>query len=90
MQKGDIVMADHPDSRSRNYIRIYGIVQEITKAGGVIIAMADGSLIKPPFNSIAVYIQPPSNWQELLNQQRIEFSPSNNQMIARTPNLKQA
>lgn len=77
MQKGDIVMADHPDSRSKQYIRLYGIVQEITKTGWVIIEMADGSMIKQPFNSIAVYIQPPSNWQELLLQQQIVFSKAN-------------
>jgi hypothetical protein len=43
MLKGDIVMAYHPDSRARKFIRSYGIVKEITKAGKVIIQMADGS-----------------------------------------------
>jgi len=62
MEKGDIVMADHPDTRSRKFVRFFGIVQEITEAGDVIIEMADGSLIKRKFQSIAVYIQPPSNW----------------------------
>jgi hypothetical protein len=90
MQKGDIVMADHPDSRSKKYVRLYGIIQEITKAGGVIIEMADGSLIKRPFNTIAVYIQPPSNWRELLDQQQIVFSRPNRQMMARTPYVNQA
>lgn len=37
MQKGDMVMADHPDSRARSFVRSYGIVQEITKVDGVII-----------------------------------------------------
>jgi hypothetical protein len=73
MQKGDMVMADHPDSRSRELIRSYGVVQEITKTGSVIIAMADGSLINRNFNSIAVYIQPPSNWLELYQQQKVRF-----------------
>lgn len=87
MQKGDMVMADHPDSRSRNFIRSYGIVQEITKADGVIIKMADGSLIKQQFNSIAVYIQPPSNWQELFTQQ-IVFYPPKQPMMANSSYTK--
>lgn len=81
-------MANHPDSRSRVIIRSYGIVQEITKAGDVIIGMADGSLIKQPFNTIAVFIQPPSNWQELLEQQVVFIQPKN-QMTARSPITKQ-
>jgi hypothetical protein len=88
MQKGDMVMADHPDSRSRKFIRSYGIVQEITKAGGVIIKMADGSLINRRFNSIAVYVQPPSNWRDLFEQQVVVF-PEQQQMMARSSNTKQ-
>lgn len=80
MQKGDIVIADNPDSTSRNLNRSYGIVHEVKKAGMVIIEMADGSMIKRPFNSIAVYIKPPSNWQELF-QQQILFSPSSKRGI---------
>ena len=76
MQKGDIVIADNPDSSSRNLNRSYGIVHEVNKAGIVIIEMADGSMIKRPFNSIAVYIQPPSNWQELLKQQILFSQPT--------------
>lgn len=83
MQKGDMIMADHPDSRSRKFIRSFGIVQEITKVGDVIIKMADGSLIKRKFQSVAVYIQPPSNWRELLTQQQVVFSQQRNQMMAR-------
>lgn len=83
MRKGDIVMADHPDSRPKNLIRSYGIVKKITKVGDVIIEMADGSLIKRKYNSIAVYIQPPSNWQELFKQQQIVFSQPKNRMTAR-------
>ncbi len=75
MQKGDIVIADNPDSTSRNLTRSYGVVHEVRKAGIVIIEMADGSMIKRSFNSIAVYIQPPSNWQDLF-QQQILFSQS--------------
>jgi hypothetical protein len=81
MQKGDIVMADHPDSRSRKFIRSFGIVQEITTVGDVIIEMADGSLIKRKLQSIAVYIKPPSNWQELLIQQQIEFPQQRNKSM---------
>lgn len=73
MQKGDMVMADHPDSRSRELIRSIGIVKEFTKVDDVIIEMADGSFIKRKLQSIAVYIQPPSNWRELLTQQQIVF-----------------
>lgn len=82
MHKGDTVIADHPDSRSKKVIRSYGIVQEITKAGNVIIEMADGSLIKRQFNSIAVYIQTPANWPELYEQQHAVFSRKKNAMIS--------
>jgi len=83
MQKGDIVMANHPENRSRALVRSYGIVQEITEAGVVIIEMADGSLITRQFNSVAVYIQPPSNWSELFKQQRVVLSRPKQQMMAR-------
>lgn len=73
MHKGDTVIAEHPDSRTKKIIRSYGIVHDITKQGNVIIEMADGSLIKRRFNSIAVFIQPPSNWQELYKQQHVSF-----------------
>jgi len=84
MQKGDMVMADHPDSRSRNLIRSFGIVQEFTKVDDVIIKMSDGSLIKRKSQSIAVYIQPPSNWQEMFKQQEIVFSQPKNKFMARS------
>jgi hypothetical protein len=87
MQKGDIVMADHPDSRSRKFVRSYGIVQEITKSGGVVIQMADGSLINRQFNSIAVYIKPPPNWQELFEQQDV-LSEEKQHMMGRSSNTK--
>lgn len=88
MQKGDIVMAEHPDSRAKRFIRFYGIVHEFTKTGGVLIRMADGTLIDRQFNSIAVYIQPPSNWQELFEQQ-IVFSPQKKHMMTRRSYPKQ-
>ncbi len=88
MQKGDIVMADHPDSRSRAFVRSYGIVQEITQAGSVIIKMADGSSIKRQFNSVAVYTHPPSNWDELYEQQEVVFSQPKRQMMARSSTLQ--
>ena len=80
MLKGDSVVAVHPDSRPNRIIRSYGIVQNITDSG-VIIKMADGSLIKRQFNSIAVYIQPPSNWEDLYEEQKIEFPQSKHPMI---------
>lgn len=75
MNKGDNVIANHPDSRSNRVIRSYGIVQEVTKAGSVTIKMADGSVIKQPISSIAVYIKSPSNWQELYQQQVVLSHP---------------
>lgn len=82
MYKGDSVIANHPDSMSNKLIRLYGIVQKITKAG-VVIKMADGSLILRPFNSVAVYIQPPSNWHDLYEEQQIEFGQSKQPMVRR-------
>ncbi len=84
MQKGDSVMTDHPDSRGREPVRFYGVVQEITKAGGVIIKMADGSLIDRHVNAIAVYIQPPPNWQELYEQQIVCASRKQTLMVRRS------
>ena len=87
MEKGDKVITDHPDSRSRSLIRSYGIVQEITKGGSVVIKMADGSIINRHLNAIAVYVQPPENWQELYEQQ-VTFSEKNQQIFARRSNSK--
>ncbi len=87
MYKGDSVIANHPDSMSNKLIRLYGIVQEITKAG-VAIKMADGSLVLRPFNSVAVYIQPPTNWQDLYEEQQIEFVQSKHPMIRRASYAK--
>ncbi|WP_136810089.1 hypothetical protein [Desulfosediminicola flagellatus] len=90
MEKGDIVIANQADSRSRDFVRSYGIVQEMTKSGNVIIKMADGSVIKRQFNSIAVYIQPPSNWQELFEQQQVVCSqPKQKMMVRNTSKHKQ-
>jgi|GEM_PF-4495267 len=88
MVKGDIVIADHPDSKSNKLVRSYGVVQEITKAGNVLIEMADGSMIKRQFNSIAVYIQPPSNWQDLYHQQVMSSRPKQRMMLRSTKNGK--
>ena len=82
MHKGDSVIANHPDSVSKKLIRSYGIVQKITQAG-VVIKMADGSLILRPFNTVAVYIQPPANWQDLYEEQQVEFFQSKHPMVRR-------
>ena len=68
MKKGDSVITDSPDSTSGGLIRSYGLVYAFTKAG-VVIELADGSMITRQRSSIAVYIQPPKNWQELYRQQ---------------------
>ena len=83
MHKGDIVIADNPESRSSRLTRFYGIVLEITKTGSVIIELADGSVIKREGNSVAVYLQSPSNWQELYEQQEVVFSRSRKSLFTR-------
>jgi hypothetical protein len=55
----------------------------MTKAGGVIIEMADGSLINRQFHSVAKYTQAPANWQELFEQQQIILSYPGQRMMAR-------
>jgi len=75
MHIGDNVITDHPDSRSNRIIRSYGIVEDVTKAGSVTIKMADGSIIIRPLSSIAVYIKPPLDWQELYQQQDVLSQP---------------
>lgn len=87
MQKGDIVIAEHPDSMSNRLIRSYGIIHEVTKAGTIIIAMADGSMIKRQVNSVAVYTKIPSNWQELY-QQQVVFSQPKKRWTPRDPPSK--
>jgi hypothetical protein len=74
MQKGDLVIADHPESDSSIQTRSYGIVLEVTKAGRVKIELSDGSVIKRQFSSVAVYIRPPSNWKELYERQEVPYS----------------
>jgi hypothetical protein len=74
MHIGDSVIADNPESRSSRLTRFYGIVHEITKTGSVLIELADGSVIKRGGNSVAAYIQAPSNWHDLYEQQEIAFS----------------
>jgi len=75
MHKGDIVIAENPDSKSSMLIRSYGIVHEVTKAGSVIITMADGSMIKRQLSSVAVYTQPPPNWEKLYRKQVVASQP---------------
>jgi hypothetical protein len=75
MHKGDIVIAENPDSKSSRLIRSYGIVHEVTKAGIVIIEMADGSMIRRHFCAVAVYTQPPPNWEDLFKQQIVAAQP---------------
>ena len=81
MHKGDIVIAEHPDSRANQAVRSYGIVQEVLNAGSVIIKMADGSTIERQISSIAVFVQPPSNWQELYQKQVILCPPKRRGMF---------
>ncbi len=88
MLKGDSVVAVHPDSRPNKIIRSYGIVKKITDSG-VIIKMADGSLITRQYGSVAVYVQPPSNWQDLYKEQKIEFPQSKHPMIKKGSYKKQ-
>ena len=90
MHKGDMIIADHPESASSTLTRIYGIVLEVTKTGSVIIELADGSVIRRRSNSVAVYVQPPSNWQELFEQQEVLFSRSRQTKFGRRPDNKQS
>lgn len=83
MHKGDMVIADHPESESSILTRFYGIVREITKTGSVIIELADGSVIKRRSNSVAVYVRPPSNWQKLYKQQEVLFTHPRRPMLGR-------
>ena len=83
MRKGDLVIADHPESESSILTRFYGIVLEISQAGRVIIELADGSLIERQTNSIAVYVHPPSNWQELFKRQEVLFNRARQPLMGR-------
>lgn len=73
MQKGDLVIVDDPGSESAALTRFCGIVFDATGRGKVSIELADGSVITRGRNSIAVYVQPPSNWQELFERQEVLF-----------------
>ena len=85
MRKGDLVIADHPESESSILTRFYGIITEISETGRVKIELADGTVITRQSNSVAVFIHPPSNWQELFELQEVlythprhlQISPSN-------------
>lgn len=74
MRKGDLVIADDPESESSVLSRFYGIVRDVSNKGSVSIELADGSVIKRQRNSIAVYIHPPSNWQDLFERQEVIFN----------------
>ena len=74
MVKGDIVIVDNPECRSNKLTRFYGIVLEVTRKGSVLTELADGSVINRQGNSVAVFVQPPSNWQELYEQREVAFS----------------
>ena len=83
MRKGDLVIADHPESESSILTRFYGIVLDISQAGRVIIELADGSVIERQTNSIAVYVHPPSNWQELFKRQEVLFNRARQPLMGR-------
>ena len=83
MHKGDLVIADHPESESSILTRFYGIVLEIGQTGRVIIELADGSVIERQTNSIAVYVHPPSNWQELFKRQEVLFNRARRPIMGR-------
>jgi len=74
MVKGDIVIVDNPESKSSKLTRFYGIVLEVTRKDSVLIELADGSVINRQGSSVAVFVQPPSNWQELYEQKEVAFS----------------
>lgn len=80
MRKGDLVIADDPESESTEHTRFYGIVIDVTRRGRVSIELADGSVITRQPNSIATYVHPPSNWQELFERQEV-LSPQPRQSI---------
>ncbi len=88
MRKGDLVIADHPESESSILTRFYGIVLEISQAGRVIIELADGSVIERQTNSIAVYVHPPSNWQELFKRQEVLFNRARQPLMGRNSKKK--
>jgi hypothetical protein len=88
MHIGDMIIADHPESESSILTRIYGIVLEITKTGSVVIELADGSVVRRRSNSVAVFVQPPLNWQELYKQQEVIFSRPRQAMFGRSSKSK--
>lgn len=83
MQKGDLVIADDPESESRALTRFYGIILDITKRGSVSIELADGSVITRQRNSIAIYVHPPSNWKELFKRQEVLFQQPRQSLFTR-------
>lgn len=89
MRKGDLVIADHPESESSVLTRSYGVVLGITEKGNVLIELADGTVIKRTRNSVAVYVHPPSNWQELFERQEVLFLHPRHLMVNQNSNQAQ-
>ena len=87
MRKGDLVIADHPESESSVLTRTYGVVLGITEQGNVLIELADGTVIKRKRNSVAVYVRPPSNWQELFEKQEVLFLHPRHILINQSSNV---
>jgi hypothetical protein len=73
MREGDLVIADDPEGGSGGLTRFYGIILEMTGGDSVLIQLSDGSVIRRQRNSVAVYVQPPSNWQDLFQRQEVLF-----------------
>ena len=86
MRKGDIVIADCPKRHSCQVSRFYGVVVDVVEGGNVIIELSDGSVMKRQSNSIAVYVQPPANWQHLFDQRNVVLSPKKTFSAMRTAN----
>lgn len=81
MQIGDPVLTDHPERRSRRFIRSFGIIRRIARNKDIIVELADGSVMRRSPNSVAVFIQPPANWRELFARQHIVFSHPRQQIM---------
>ena len=89
MQIGDPVLTDHPERRSRQFIRSFGIVRRIARNKDIIVELADGSVMRRSPNSVAVFVHPPANWKELFARQHIVFSQPRQQIMSgRSQNKK--
>ena len=81
MQIGDPVLTDHPERRSRQFIRSFGIVRRIARNKDIIVELADGSVMRRSPNSVAVFVQPPANWRELFDRKHVVFSHPGQQIM---------